>query len=78
MRALRFFQQGEIVSPGETGGSEVIQDDEYRNGAVGRDDDRARNAWLRIDPMVPFFSSQHETREFKDQRRGTAAGTGPG
>jgi len=65
MSVLRTFQQREVLLTGDSRGSQIIHDDEYRHGSIARDDDRSRDARFRIDAMVTFLSDQREARKLK-------------
>ena len=63
---LCLFQQREVLTPGETCGAQVVQNNKYRHSAIARDDDRTGQPGFRVDAMIAFFSNQGEPGELKD------------
>ncbi len=63
---LRLLQQREILIAGDSGGAQVVQDDEDRNRSVARDDDGTADAGFRVDSMVALLSHQLKARQLND------------
>jgi len=60
-----FFQEREVLLAGDSCGTQVVHDDEHRNGPITWDDNRTLNPRFGLDTMVTLFTDQLEAGEFK-------------